>query len=303
MANLRDIRRRIKSVKNTSQITRAMQLVAASKMKRAQDQALHGRPFAITLNRVINRLKERVDMDDPHPLLAEHGGGGKELVVVVNSDKGLCGGLNTNMLKALLADVGEDADYVTVGKKLAKSLARLKKNLVAEFSIPDPIGFGECKVISHFITEKFLAGEYSRVKVAFTNFVNTLRQVPTVETLLPISVVALGDKEDFAGMGQDKKWEAAEAEVKPLSDAGYIYEPTPGEVFSHALPMYINYQFYQMVLEARASEHSARMVAMKSATDNANQLAKDLTLEYNKVRQAAITNELLEIMTAMKALE
>lgn len=303
MANLRDIRRRIKSVNNTSQITRAMQLVAASKMKRAQDQALNGRPFAVTLNKVINRLKERVDMDEPHPLLADNGGEGKELIVVVNTDKGLCGGLNTNLLKAVMADAPSDADCVLVGKKLSKTLARSGRNLLAQFAIPDPVGFGECKVISHFVTEKFLSGEYSRVRVAFTNFVNTLSQVPTVETLLPVSVVGLGGKKSFDGMGKDKEWEAAESEVKAMGAAGYIYEPSPVEVFSHALPMYVNYQFYQMVLEARASEHSARMVAMKSATDNANQLAKDLTLEYNKVRQAAITNELLEITTAMKALE
>jgi F-type H+-transporting ATPase subunit gamma len=303
MANLRDIRRRIKSVKNTSQITRAMQLVAASKMKRAQDQALNGRPFAVTLNKVINRLKGRVDTSDPHPLLAEHGGEGKELVVVINTDKGLCGGLNTNLLKTVLAGAPADADYVLVGKKLGKTLARSGRNLLAEFSVSDPVGFAECKVISHFLSEKFLAGEYSCVRIAFTNFVNTISQVPTLETLLPVSIVELGAKKSYDGMGQDDKWEAAEEAVKAMTASGYIYEPSPTEVFSHALPMYVNYQFYQMILEAKASEHSARMVAMKSATDNANQIAKDLTLEYNKVRQATITNELLEITTAMKALE
>jgi len=302
MPNTRDIRRRIKSVKNTSQITKAMQLVAASKMKKAQDQALNGRPFAETLNAVVNKLKAKIDDDITHPLLEEREGG-KTLVIVVNTDKGLCGGLNTNLLKAvLLDDEDKTADYATVGKKLGKSLARVGYNLVAEFTVGDPIGFAACKQISKFATEKFLEGEYDTVKVAFTNFVNTLTQTPAVETLLPVSSVELGKKKDYEGMGQDEKWDAAK-DGTAGEGSGYLFEPTPSDVFGTAVPMYVNYQFYQMILEARASEHSARMVAMKSATDNAEQLAKDLTLEFNKVRQAAITNELLEITTAMKALE
>jgi len=303
MPNTRDIRRRIKSVKNTSQITKAMQLVAASKMKKAQDQALNGRPFAETLNKVVNKLKSKMD-DDTHPLLEQRGEGGKTLVIVVNTDKGLCGGLNTNLLKAVVEASPDGADFATVGKKLSKSLVRSGANLVAEFILPDPVGFADCKTVSKFAAEKFLEGEYDTVMVAFTNFVNTLTQTPAVETLLPVSAVSLGKKKDFEGMGQDKEWDKAEEESGGDGAlSGYLFEPTPVDVFSTAVPMYVDYEFYQMVLEGRASEHSARMVAMKSATDNANQLAKDLTLEYNKVRQAAITNELLEITTAMKALE
>ena len=153
-----------------------------------------------------------------------------------------------------------------------------------------------------FASEKFLEGEYATIKVAFTNFVNTLRQEPVIETLLPVNPIELGAQKAFEGVGNDAAMEAAKKEAGPNCPS-YLFEPSPKEVLDVALPMFVNYQVYQMVLESRASEHSARMVAMKSATDNAKQLVKDLTLQYNKVRQAAITNELLEITTAMKALE
>ena len=305
MPNTRDIRRRIKSVKNTSQITQGD--AAGGGVEDEEGAGPGARRAALRRHpqrQVINRLKKRLEDDAAHPLLEERSdGSGKELVIVVNTDKGLCGGLNTNLLKATLAGASGDADFATVGRKLGKTLAKSGKNLVAEFSIDDPIPFSDCKTIAKFATEKFLEGEYDSVKVAFTNFVNTLTQTPAVETLLPVSLVELGNPKDYEGMGQEGAEAEADSEAKQLATSGYLYEPTPAGVFDTAVPMYVNYQFYQMVLEARASEHSARMVAMKSATDNANQLVKDLTLEYNKVRQAAITNELLEITTAMKALE
>jgi len=272
MPSTRDIRRRIKSVKNTSQITRAMQLVAASKMKKAQDQALAGRSFAESLNRVINNLKD-TDKELSNPLLEEKGeaGNGKELVVVINTDKGLCGGLNTNLLRQITNE-------------------RTEKE------------FAEAKRIANFVSEQFVEGEYDNVRVAFTNFVNTLAQEPALETLLPVNPIELGKKKDYEGISSEEETLINDNTDRALA-AGYLFEPGRPEVLDVALPMYINYQLYQMILEARASEHSARMVAMKSATDNAKQMLKDLTLEYNKLRQAAITNELLEITTAMKALE
>lgn len=304
MANLRDIRRRIKSVKNTAQITKAMQLVAASKMKKAQDQAMAGRPYADLLNDVLVNLKEQTNEED-HPLLKENKGD-KELIILISTDKGLCGGLNTNLFRVVTENSLGNVDYVTIGRKGAQFLARSKKELLADFKIDDPVPFLESKQISEFATEKFLSGEYARVRVAFTNFVNTMTQDPMIETLLPISPIDLGTEKDYmkdmgpshvAG-GQPDLPKDPHAEY-----GGYIFEPSPAAVLDTTVPQYVNYQLYQMILESRASEHSARMVAMKAATDNANDMIKDLTLDYNKQRQAAITAELLEITTAMRALE
>ena len=300
MANTRDIRRRIKSVKNTSQITRAMQLVAASKMKKAQDQAIAGRPYADLMNKVLVNLKENDDGEVSHPLM-EVREGDRELMLVVSTDKGLCGGLNTNLFKKVLAADTEHSSYVTVGRKGKVMLGKLNKTLLADFEISDPVAFAAAKQVSKFIIQKFLDGEVDRVKVSFTNFINTLSQEAHVETLLPVSPITLAQKKEYEGVG--RKDDIQETDKASASYAGYIFEPDVAHVYDNILPLYIGYQVYQMILEARASEHSARMVAMKSATDNADELIKDLTLQYNKLRQAAITNELLEITTAMKALE
>lgn len=298
MANLRDIRRRIKSVKNTAQITKAMQLVAASKMKRAQDQATAGRAYAALLNRVLNQLKEHTSAEE-HPLLSE-GKSDRELVILITTDKGLCGPLNTNLLRLVSEQVPKDAVFMTVGSKGRQSIVRSKGELLADFSVHDPVAFAETKPISEFAIEKFLSGEFGRVRVAFTNFVNTMHQEPHLETLLPITPIELGHKKAYHGMGQEEESSTAKEGV---SYGGYIFEPNAREVLDVVVPQYLNNELYQMILESRASEHSARMVAMKAATDNANQMIKDLTLEYNKQRQAAITSELLEITTAMRALE
>lgn len=300
MPSTRDIRRRIKSVKNTAQITKAMQLVAASKMKKAQDQAIAGRPYATTINKVLVNLKEKTG-EEVHPLM-EVREGNRELILVITSDKGLCGALNTNLLRKVTDSTkgNEEAAFVSVGNKGKLALTRLKKNLVADFQVKDPVKYDAVRPIARFVVEKFLAGEIDRVRVAFTNFVTTLTQTPQLETLLPINPVHLGREKAYEGMGTEG---AGTAATEAALNAGYSFEPTPSGVFDVILPQYVGYQIYQMILEARASEHSSRMVAMKSATDNAKQLIKDLTLEYNKLRQASITNELLEITTAQKALE
>ena len=296
MANLRDIRRRIKSVKNTAQITKAMQLVAASKMKKAQDQATSGRSYSDLLNKVLNHLKEQTTAED-HPLLREETGG-NELVILVTTDKGLCGALNTNLLRLVTETVSKDATFITIGSNGRQAMVRMKRNILADFTVKDPVTFAETKLVSEFVMERFLAGDFGRVRVGFTNFINTMRQEPHLETLLPISPIELGKKKGFEGMGDETD------AVKAGPDyGGYLFEPGTREVLDVVVPQYVGYQLYQMILESRASEHSARMVAMKSATDNAKQMIKDLTLDYNKQRQAAITSELLEITTAMRALE
>ena len=298
MANTRDIRRRIKSIKNTAQITKAMQLVAASKMKKAQDQALAGREYAELMNTVLVNLKDQAE-EDIHPLL-EQREGDRELFVVITSDKGLCGGLNTNLLRKVSEETNNDTGFVSVGRKGRQFLGRSKKDLKADFTVADPVPFADAKVIAKYVTNEFLEGNCDRVRVGFTNFVTTLTQEPFTTTLLPITAKDIGEGKGFEGMGNEGDEEALQ--VRDLSSA-YTFEPSPERVFAEILPLYVNFQIYQMLLEARASEHSSRMVAMKGATDNAEQIIKDLTLEYNKLRQAAITNELLEITTAMKALE
>jgi F-type H+-transporting ATPase subunit gamma len=293
MPSTRDIRRRIKSIKNTAQITKAMQLVAAAKMKKAQDQAANGRAYAELMNKILVSLKEAAE-DGVHPYFS-HGKGGKTLVLVIATDKGLCGGLNTNLIKKVMSSqFGSEVDYVTIGRKATQALARLRKNLLADFAMKDPAKYVEIRSVGKFIQDKFLSGEYQTVYVAFNNFVNTVTQIPSVEQLLPVNPVTLGGKRSF-----DETPDQVVAADLPQ----YTFEPSPAAVFETVLPQYVNGTLYQMLLEARASEHSSRMVAMKNATDNAKQIIKDLTLEYNKVRQAAITNELLEITTAKMALE
>jgi F-type H+-transporting ATPase subunit gamma len=283
-ANTRDIRRRIKSIKNTSQITKAMQMVAAAKMRKAQQAAVAGRAYAEMLNKVLLGLAERTDAA-LHPLLDVRPVK-KELVLVITTDKGLCGALNTNLLREVSQFDAAKTSFVTSGRKGAQFLARNKKTVVSDFPLRDAVTSREAKSISKFLIEQFLAGDFDKVSVLYTRFVNTLTQTPMVFPLLPVSPLAL------------TKPDAKTAE----NSTDYFYEPDATSVLGEILPQYVHFQVYQMLLDARASEHSARMVAMKNATDNAKQLIKDLTLEYNKIRQAAITTELLEITTAQMAL-
>ncbi len=286
MASLRDIRRRIKSVKNTSQITKAMQMVAASKMRKAQQAAIAGRPYAILLNKVLVSLRDRVDQS-LHPLLAHREDTGRELVILLTTDKGLCGALNTNLCREALAYDKDKTEFISVGRKGTQFLVRTGRKMVADFPFRDQPTFLESKNISKMAMEKYLAGEVDRVTILFPRFVNTLSQLPTAIPLLPITSLA------EMGLGE---------EVEISNDSQILIEPDAHSVLDAILPYYVHFELYQMLLGTRASEHSARMVAMKSATDNAKQLVKDLTLEYNKARQASITNEILEISTAQLAL-
>jgi len=284
MANTRDIRRRIKSVKNTAQITKAMQMVAASKMRKAQQAALAGHPYSEVLNRVLVSLRDLVS-ETAHPLL-ESRPVKKRIVLLVTSDKGLCGALNTNVLREAASLDVKTTDFVASGKKGASFLARTGRNMIADFALPDSPTFLQTKAISKFCLERFLSGEADQVSVLYPKFVNTLTQKPVLVPMLPIS------KEVAAGHDHDDK----------SAGAQFLFEPDSDEVLNAVLPYYFHFTVFQMILDARASEQSARMVAMKSATDNAKGLVKDLTLEYNKARQASITTELLEITTAQMAL-
>jgi F-type H+-transporting ATPase subunit gamma len=287
MANTQDIRRRIKSIRNTAQITKAMQMVAASKMRKAQQHALAGRPYAALMNKVLVSLQKRTD-PRLHPLLHVRPLK-KELVLIISTDKGLAGALNTNLFREAAKFDAAKTAYVVAGRKARQFVARTKRELLADFELKDAPTFVETKAISKFCAEKFLNREVDNVSVLHTHFINTIDQRAVVQTLLPISSFDLPKKHTESAGDADE-------DVDPM--LGYVFEPTAEVVLDIMLPYYIQYQVFQMILDARASEHSARMVAMKNATDNANQFIKDLTLEYNKMRQASITTELLEIATA-----
>lgn len=288
MANTQDIRRRIKSIRNIGQLTKAMQMVAASKMRRAQQQALAGRPYAGLMNKVLVSLQKRTD-PRLHPLL-DIRDVKKELLLIISTDKGLAGALNTNLFREAANFDSTKTVFVVTGKKARQFVARTKRQMLADFELKDSPSFVETKAISKFCTEKFLNHEVDKVSVVYTHFINTVNQRPVVQTLLPISAFDLPKKHE----------ESAAEDVDSM--LGYVFEPSAELVLDAVLPYYIQYEVYQMILDARASEHSARMVAMKNATDNAKEFIKDLTLEYNKMRQASITTELLEIATAQMAL-
>ena len=289
MANTRDIRHRIKSIRSTAQITKAMQMVAASKMRKAQQHALAGRPYAALMNKVLVSLQKRTN-PQLHPLL-EVRPVKKELILIISTDKGLCGALNANLFREAANFYQAKTVFVVSGKKARQFIARTKRELLADFELKDSPSFVESKPLSKFCLEKFLRREVDKVSVLFTHFINTISQRAVLQTLLPISSFDLPKGASIEQANQD---------IDPM--LGYVFEPKAEELLGIVLPYYIEFEVFQMILDARASEHSARMVAMKNATDNAEQFIKDLTLEYNKMRQAGITTELLEIATAQMAL-
>ena len=301
MANLRDIRRRIKSVKNTAQITKAMQMVAATKMRRAQLAAIALRPYASRLDDMAAHIYCGIGNNEvSHPLIQKRvGGNGKTAVIVLTSEKGLCGPLNTNLLRDVIRNDDASKVYISVGKKGRQVLARLKKHLLADFELKDSPTFSESKTISRFVLQKFEEKEFDSVEIYYNRFVNTLSQVPTRFPVVPIGAETLAVAK---ALGHAEHAELHEHKPKsgenPHPAVSYNFEPDVQLLLGKLLPYYVHLQLYEKILESRASEHSARMVAMKSATDNAKQLVKDLTLEYNKARQAAITNEILEISSA-----
>ena len=300
MANTRDIRRRIKSVKNTAQITKAMQMVAATKMRRAQARAISGRPYADLLDNVATRISGELT-DSQHSLVV-HRPVKKRCVLLVSTDRGLCGGLNTNLFREIQKADTADTVYVTIGRKARQFVPRLKisgegtqgKNLLADFELKDNFTFADSKRISHFLLDQFAAGTIDEVFCAYTHFVNALNQEAKIETLFP-----MGGRPNTRVKKADPATAAASAgEIKPV----YLFEPEAETLLDTFLPFVVHFEVYHHILDARASEWSARMVAMKNATENAKDLIQDLTLEYNKVRQASITTELLEITTAQMAL-
>ncbi|HOW63937.1 MAG TPA: ATP synthase F1 subunit gamma [Candidatus Paceibacterota bacterium] len=291
MPSPRDIRRRIKSIRNTAQITKAMQMVAASKMRRAQQAALAGRAYAAMMQRVLDEVTPHAG-DFAHPLM-EVREVRKRALVVVSPDRGLCGSLNSTLLREVNKLNPSDLVFVAVGRKVSQFIGRTRRHLAAEFPYQDVPKFAEARAVARFAKDLFLKREVDQVDVLFTYFVSTLSQRPELRPLLPVGEIT----------SEQEQEEQAKLAVMMKGATEFAFEPSAARVFEAMLPHYLDFQIYQVLLEAKASEHSARMVAMKNATDNAQNLIHELTLKYNKSRQAMITKELLEITTASMAME
>ena len=287
MANTRDIRIRIKGVKNTRQITRAMQMVATSKMKKAQESAKSGRPYALLLADIIVSIADEFEEITQSYFIqrpVKHRG-----ILVIGTDKGLCGALNSNLFR-MLADVDSSAKFVSVGKRATQYLSRARKDLLADFSLPDKPTFSDIRKIVEFLLRSYDDGRIDTIEVLFTSFINTLRQEPELVRLFPLNDLDSMTEKLHERFGADEH-------VVPKDNREILIEDRD-TVLSEIATLYLKQEIYQLVLEAQASEHSARMVAMKTATDNAGDLIDDLTLQYNRARQAAITQEILEISAA-----
>ena len=287
MATIREIRRRIRSVTSTAKITRAMQMVAASKMRRAQLSALAARPYADKMRQMLSDLQESIQsqrQEAPHPLL-EQREPERVAVVLISTDRGLCGGLNANLNRFTASFALEheklEVKTVAVGRKARDFLGRTGLPIVAEFThLNDYPSFEDAAPLSRILMEEYVSGNVDHVYLIFPLFINTMVQQPEMRQLLPIQIPPR----------------------ESTMSVQYIYEPSAAEVFDDLLPRYIQRQVYEAILEKSASEQSARMVAMRSATEAANEMVDDLTLTYNKVRQETITKELLDIAGGAEAL-
>ncbi len=299
MANLRDIRRRIKSVKNTRQITRAMQLVASSKMKRAQESAVAGRPYAALLAELLETVERRMrdrDLQIPHPFFEKREVKNRGLIVF-STDKGLCGPLNSNLFRKIVEDVKTPAKFIAVGRKAAQFITRTQRELLADFSVSDKVTFSEIRPMLQFVLDAYVKGEIDTVEIVYPRFVNVLVQEAAIYHLLPVHDIA-------SALTELRKMAGIDHEPSKRIDPRYmLLEPDVSAILEKLPELYARAIVHQLLLESRASEYSARMVAMKAATDNASDLVDDLTLDYNKARQAAITQEILEIAAASAANE
>jgi len=297
LPSTREIRRRIRSVKNISQVTRAMQMVAASKMRRAQEQVLATRPYTEKAWQVLTNLAAQRGVDETvHPLLQVR----EEIktigMVLITADKGLCGSYNHAMIQAasrFIDALPYPVELIAVGKRGRDAMWRMKRTIVAEFSdLPPQPRLLDVTPIAHIAMEGFVSRKYDVVYLAHTDFINTLTQRPAIWQLLPLLPLDLG----VTAVSEHR------GEREPATTTEYIYEPDPHTILDTVLPRFTELQVYQALLESLASEHSARMVAMRNATENAMDLLDDLTLTYNRARQEAITKEMLDIAGGAEAL-
>ncbi|MDD3646821.1 MAG: ATP synthase F1 subunit gamma [Candidatus Gracilibacteria bacterium] len=298
MATGKEINRRIKSIKNTAKITKAMELISTVKMKKAQDLALEKKSYIAGVLKVIMNLTDSLADTAYFKNRENHK---KTLGIIITSNKGLCGGYNINVMKKVNEYVkshDEEIDFVTLGKRGAQFIARTGNNIVADFSgdFSDNINYHFSKSVSRFIKDKFIDGDYDKVVVFYNYYVNTIKQIPVARELLPLT--DKGIENYFATILGDENYDYTGDE-----NLKYTIEPSVEELLDEVLPMLIDSMFYDILIESKASEHSARMIAMKNAKDNANKYASRLLLEYNKARQAAITKEVSEIVSGVESMK
>ena len=295
MPNLLDIRRRIKSVKNTQQITKAMKMVSAAKLKRAQDRVITARPFANKMTEVLSGLADRTEENFHHPLLDARGDE-RYLLVLITADKGLCGAFNTNLIKAAQAFIRDNPDkqieILAVGRKGRDFLRRRGASLIGEYiglTGKGRVEFAEALEVARDVIKRFTEDKaIDKAFIIYNEFKSVMQQRVVTEQLLPVSRASSGEPEPTSAN-------------EPINLVDYIYEQPPGEIFSKLLPRLIETQIFRALLESIASEQGARMTAMDSASKNARELIDSLTLNMNRVRQAAITNEIIEVVSGAAA--
>lgn len=293
MANAREVRLRIKSVRNIAQVTRALQAVSASNVRKAMAAMMRTRPYATRAWEVLTHIAGQPGRATLHPLLTPRIEDRNELVVLITGDRGLAGPYTSNVVRFSLNKFNNKTipvSYIAVGRKGRDMLFRRRKSVLAEFSqLPAAPSFADVSAIGRLAVDEFLSGRIDRVFLIYTDFINMIKQVPTMKQLLPLEIG-----------GVETRVMAFE-ETKKAS-AAYIYEPSEDEILDEIVPRFTALQVYQAILESLASEHAARMVAMKNATDSATELAGALQLELNKARQQGITGEILDIVGGVEAL-
>ena len=293
MANAREVRLRIRSVKNIAQVTRALQAVSASNVRKAMAAMLRTRPYATKAWQVLTHIAGQPGRATLHPLLTPRAEDRNELVVLVTGDRGLAGAYTSNVVRFAIQRFSSKeipVSYISIGRKGRDMLIRRRRNVIAEFShLPAAPSFTDVSAIGRLAVDEFLSGKADRVYLVYTDFINMVKQVPAIKQLLPLEI----------GIGEGRV--IAFEQMKKAS-AAYIYEPNEEEILDEIVPRFTALQVYQAIMESLASEHAARMVAMKNATDSATELAGALQLELNKVRQQGITSEILDIVGGVEAL-
>lgn len=293
MASAQEMRLRIRSVKNISQVTRALQAVSASKVRKAIEALMNTRPYASKAWHVLTHIARQPGRETLHPLLTTRASVKNTLVVVISGERGLAGAYNTNLIRYVNRKFGSwptPVRYVAVGRKGRDLLLRRRQNVMAEFSnLPAAPSFTDISAIGHLAVEEYLSGNVDEVYLVCTDYINMIKQEPAVRKLLPLEVGAEAERVE-------------EYDSARRTAAAYIYEPAESEILDEIIPRFTALQVYQAVLESLASEHAARMVAMRNATENANELVTGLQLQYNKIRQQSITNDMLDIVGGAEAL-
>jgi F-type H+-transporting ATPase subunit gamma len=294
MPSTRELRLRVRSIKNLAQVTKALETVSASYVRRAVQANAATRPYAEKAWRVLVHLANQPGHENLHPLLAERDEVNKVLVLMVSGDRGLAGAYNVNVLRHTLVHFGAfevPVSYVAIGRKGRDLLMRRRKNVIADFSnLPNPPSFADVSAIGRLVVDDFVKNVYDQIYVAYTRFDNMMVQTPVIRKLLPFDIAA------------EMVHDESNREGSP-SKAVFTYEPDSAELLNQIVPRFTALQIYQAILSAQASEHAARMVAMRNATNNANDLIGALQLEYNKLRQNIITNDMLDIAGGANALE